>query len=209
MLAAMVRPRLSDIALLFLRIANTTFGGGDPTMAALQREYDRRNWIDADQFSVAFGLARITPGTNMVAFCAATGWYLRGMAGRDHGSARDDAAIGCAGGVAHPHLRDRQYQSSRTRGNCRGGCRRCGDHDRGCGQARGIAMLPSRLAASSSADRRRFPTFAQPGIFTAPGDRNGRARGVRLDAEELEGIPLALKKSATARKDSSATFTSY
>jgi chromate transporter len=81
MLAAMVRPRLSDIALLFLRIANTTFGGGDPTMAALQREFDRRHWIDADQFSIAFGLARITPGTNMVAFCAATGWYLRGMAG--------------------------------------------------------------------------------------------------------------------------------
>ena len=50
-------------------------------MAALQREFDRRGWIDADQFAIAFGLARITPGTNIVAFCAATGWYLGGIAG--------------------------------------------------------------------------------------------------------------------------------
>lgn len=50
-------------------------------MAALEREFDRRRWIDPDQFSTAFGLARVTPGTNMLAFCAATGWYLRGLAG--------------------------------------------------------------------------------------------------------------------------------
>lgn len=74
-------PRLRDAAFLFLRVGNTTFGGGDPTIAALQREFDRRKWIDPDQFSIAYGLARITPGTNMLAFCAATGWYLRGVAG--------------------------------------------------------------------------------------------------------------------------------
>jgi chromate transporter len=50
-------------------------------MAALQREFDRRGWIDADQFGIAFGLARITPGTNIVAFCAATGWYLGSISG--------------------------------------------------------------------------------------------------------------------------------
>ena len=75
------RPRLRDVVLQFFRIGNTTFGGGDPTIAALQREFDRRNWIDPDQFSIAYGLARITPGTNMLAFCAAAGWYLRGILG--------------------------------------------------------------------------------------------------------------------------------
>jgi chromate transporter len=75
------RPRLRDVVLLFFRIGNSTFGGGDPTIAALQREFDRRNWIDPDRFSIAYGLARITPGTNMLAFCAAAGWFLRGMLG--------------------------------------------------------------------------------------------------------------------------------
>ena len=75
------RPGILRVVLLFFRIGNTTFGGGDPTIAALQREFDRRKWIDPDQFSIAYGLARITPGTNMLAFCAATGWYLRGILG--------------------------------------------------------------------------------------------------------------------------------
>ena len=75
------RHGLRDLILLFFRIGNTTFGGGDPTIAALEREFDRRHWIDPDQFSIAYGLARITPGTNMLAFCAAAGWYLRGILG--------------------------------------------------------------------------------------------------------------------------------
>ena len=79
--AKMSRPGLLQVVLLFFRIGNTTFGGGDPTIAALQREFDRRDWIDPDQFSIAYGLARITPGTNMLAFCAAAGWYLRGIVG--------------------------------------------------------------------------------------------------------------------------------
>ena len=77
----MARPRLLEAAALFLRIGNTTFGGGDPTIAVLQREFDRRKWLSAEQFSIAFGLARVTPGTNILAFCAATGWYLLGIRG--------------------------------------------------------------------------------------------------------------------------------
>jgi chromate transporter len=69
--------RLREIAVLFLRVGSTTFGGGDPSMAVLQREFQRRQWLDAHRLGIAYGLARITPGTNMLAFCAATGWYLR------------------------------------------------------------------------------------------------------------------------------------
>ncbi|MDP8980395.1 MAG: chromate transporter [Acidobacteriota bacterium] len=72
---------LRAIAVLFLRVGTTTFGGGDPSTAVLQREFQRRRWLDSHRLGIAYGLARITPGTNMLAFCAATGWYLKGWAG--------------------------------------------------------------------------------------------------------------------------------
>jgi len=75
-------PSLADIARLFGTYGNIAFGGGDPTMAVLQREMiERRRWLAADAFGPAYGLARITPGTNLLAFCAATGWLLRGVRG--------------------------------------------------------------------------------------------------------------------------------
>jgi chromate transporter len=78
----MTRPHLSAVARAFLRIGNTTFGGGDTTMAALQREFiDRRRWISQEDYAIAFSLARITPGTNVVAFCAAIGARIAGLRG--------------------------------------------------------------------------------------------------------------------------------
>jgi len=41
----------------------------------------KRNWIKQDDYELAFSLARITPGTNVVAFCAAVGSLLRGWSG--------------------------------------------------------------------------------------------------------------------------------
>ncbi len=66
---------------LYLRVGNTTFGGGDPTMALLQRELCGREWITREGFALAYSLARITPGTNMLAFCAATGALVSGISG--------------------------------------------------------------------------------------------------------------------------------
>src|ERR1700676_3789413 len=80
-LAAMSQPRWMEMARLYFRVGTTAFGGGDPTIAILQREFCRRDWLRPDQFAIEFGLARLTPGTNIVAFCAATGWYLMGMLG--------------------------------------------------------------------------------------------------------------------------------
>jgi chromate transporter len=77
----MSKPRLIETARLFFRAGSTAFGGGDPTIAILQREFYQRDWLTPDQFAIAFGLARLTPGTNIVAFCAATGWYLMGILG--------------------------------------------------------------------------------------------------------------------------------
>lgn len=78
----MTSPRLREIGWLFLRIGNTTFGGGDPTMAALHREMvERLGWITAEQYGLCFSLARITPGTNVLAFCAASAWLAGRWAG--------------------------------------------------------------------------------------------------------------------------------
>ncbi|MCS7315250.1 MAG: chromate transporter [Bryobacterales bacterium] len=73
---------LRRLAALFLRVGNFTFGGGDPIMAALQRELvERRRWMSAEHYGLAFALARVTPGTNVLAFCAAAGWFVRGWLG--------------------------------------------------------------------------------------------------------------------------------
>jgi chromate transporter len=78
----MNRPRLSQIALIYLRIGNLTFGGGDPTIAALQRELvERKQWLTPEQFGLSFSLARVTPGTNLLAFCAGAAWFLLGWMG--------------------------------------------------------------------------------------------------------------------------------
>ena len=65
-----------------LRIGNLTFGGGDPTMSAFYREFvERRGWLTREQYATAYALARVTPGTNLLAFSAGAGFLLHGWAG--------------------------------------------------------------------------------------------------------------------------------
>ena len=67
---------------VFLRVGNTTFGGGDPTMAALYTELvAARRWMGPETYGLIYALARITPGTNMLAFCAGAAWHLAGWPG--------------------------------------------------------------------------------------------------------------------------------
>lgn len=42
---------------------------------------DKRRWLSVEKFDLAFALARVTPGTNSIAFCAAVGSVLRGWRG--------------------------------------------------------------------------------------------------------------------------------
>lgn len=73
---------LRRVVLIFLRINNLTLGGGEPAMAALQRELvERRRWLKPEHYGLAYALARITPGTNVLACCAAMAWFLRGWPG--------------------------------------------------------------------------------------------------------------------------------
>ena len=78
----MAAPRLASLAWLYLKIGNTTFGGGYPTIAIFHRELvDRQKWLSDQDYALAFSLARITPGTTLLAFCAATGYKILGLRG--------------------------------------------------------------------------------------------------------------------------------
>lgn len=73
---------LGSLTALFLRIGNLTFGGGDAITALLLRELvHRRGWLTLDQYGLAQSLAKVTPGTGILAFCAATAWMLRRWSG--------------------------------------------------------------------------------------------------------------------------------
>jgi chromate transporter len=59
-----------------------TFGSA-AALAALLRDdlVDRLNWLDDGVFALIYALARVTPGTNMLALYAGLGWHLRRWSG--------------------------------------------------------------------------------------------------------------------------------
>jgi chromate transporter len=42
---------------------------------------EKRHWLTDDQFTLSFALGRVTPGTNLLAFCTGFGYVLRGLPG--------------------------------------------------------------------------------------------------------------------------------
>jgi chromate transporter len=75
-------PTLTQIAVVFTRYANLTFGGGSVTAATMHGELvEKRRWLTDDQFTLSFALGRVTPGTSFLAFCTGFGYVLRGLPG--------------------------------------------------------------------------------------------------------------------------------
>jgi chromate transporter len=78
----MLAVSLKGLTWIFARVGNLTFGGGNPTMAALQSELvTTRHWLDEEEYALIYALARITPGTNLLAFSAAAAWKILGWIG--------------------------------------------------------------------------------------------------------------------------------
>jgi chromate transporter len=76
------RPSLAAIADVFGRYGNFTLGGGSATTATLHEQIvTRRHWVDDQDFTLCFALGRLTPGTNVLAFCTGIGWLLRRLPG--------------------------------------------------------------------------------------------------------------------------------
>lgn len=75
-------PGLPSIAWVFVRYGNFTLGGGSATAAVLHHQLvEKRRWLTDERFTLFFALGRITPGTNLLAFCTGFGWVLRGWPG--------------------------------------------------------------------------------------------------------------------------------
>lgn len=75
----MEAPRLGAITALFFRSGSFTLGGGTTIQAVLHLELvERRRWLTAAEFGLIYGLARFTPGTNILACSAALAWRLGG-----------------------------------------------------------------------------------------------------------------------------------
>lgn len=82
MASSLVPPTLRQIGAAFIRYANATFGGGSATTAVLHRAIvDERAWVAPERFGLIYALARLTPGTNLLALCTGLGWQLRGWRG--------------------------------------------------------------------------------------------------------------------------------
>jgi chromate transporter len=80
--SAAERPSLAEIADVFARYGNFTLGGGSATSAVIHGQIvTRRRWVNDQQFTICFALGRLTPGTNVLAFCTGIGWALRGLLG--------------------------------------------------------------------------------------------------------------------------------
>jgi len=76
------RPSAGAIAWVFARFGNTVFGGGTATIAILEQEIvERQHWLDRRETQLAFAVSRLTPGTNLLAFCAGVGWLMRRSVG--------------------------------------------------------------------------------------------------------------------------------
>jgi chromate transporter len=73
---------VAAVARVFGTSGSFTFGGGSATIAALEREIvETRQWVDCDRFALCYALSRMTPGTNLLAFCVAAGQSIRGLVG--------------------------------------------------------------------------------------------------------------------------------
>lgn len=66
----------------FGRAGNLTLGGGQPMIAELQRRVmTEKRWLPEDDFGLLYSIARLTPGTNILAFIAAMATRIQGPAG--------------------------------------------------------------------------------------------------------------------------------
>lgn len=76
------RIALRSLSTVFLRRGNLTFGSAIALTALLRDDLvNRFRWLDDGMFALIYALARVTPGTNMLALYAGLGWHLRRWSG--------------------------------------------------------------------------------------------------------------------------------
>jgi chromate transporter len=69
------RPSLRQLAWLVFGDVNRTLGGV-ASMELLRRTFGARGWMTDDGHAIFVAVSRVTPGTNILAYCVALGWQL-------------------------------------------------------------------------------------------------------------------------------------
>lgn len=77
----MTQPSVRQLAWAVCRDVNRTLGGGFAAMELLRRSFSQRGWLDASGNALLIAVSRLTPGTNVLAYCVALGWRLQGAKG--------------------------------------------------------------------------------------------------------------------------------
>jgi chromate transporter len=72
---------LRQLTWIVTRDVNRTVGGGMASMELLRRSFEARRWVDTPTHALLVAVSRLTPGTNILAYCAAVGWRLHGWPG--------------------------------------------------------------------------------------------------------------------------------
>jgi chromate transporter len=66
---------------IVLRDVNRTLGGGIASMELLRRSAAKEHWLDVRGHALLTAVSRLTPGTNVLAYCVGLGWLVRGWTG--------------------------------------------------------------------------------------------------------------------------------
>jgi len=66
---------------IVLRDVNRTLGGGIASMELLRRSAAKERWLDEHGHAVLTAVSRLTPGTNVLAYCVGLGWQVSGWIG--------------------------------------------------------------------------------------------------------------------------------
>src|SRR3712207_1429675 len=77
----MANPSLLQLAWAVARDVNRTVGGGMASTELLRRSFTTNGWLDVRTHGVLLAVSRLTPGTNILAYCVAVGWRAHGWRG--------------------------------------------------------------------------------------------------------------------------------
>ena len=69
------KPTLKSLAWLVCVDVNRTLGGL-ASMELMRRTFGARGWMTDEEHALLVAVSRVTPGTNILAYCVALGWQL-------------------------------------------------------------------------------------------------------------------------------------
>jgi chromate transporter len=72
---------IPHVAWVVARDVNRTVGGGVASMELMRRSLGARGWLTDAEHALLIAVSRLTPGTNLLAYCATVGWTRHGLPG--------------------------------------------------------------------------------------------------------------------------------